>query len=120
MANVNRNAPANGFVPFNENTLSQHLFIEQTKPNGWQKNPSLTGIANGEANGHVYPSYASLDSIDTQEEPRSKPKDVYDAVLPSWRAAIRTKLVRIVEWESNVLAKLQVCRTFICQALTLI
>ncbi|KAG6865552.1 hypothetical protein C0991_001556 [Blastosporella zonata] len=33
--------------------------------------------------------------------------DVYDVTLPWWRAAIRRRLVKIVQWESQVIAKLQ-------------
>jgi hypothetical protein len=34
--------------------------------------------------------------------------DVYDATLPRWRAAIRRALVRRVEWETQVIARMQV------------
>jgi len=34
-------------------------------------------------------------------------KDVYDATLPWWRAAIRRRLVNVVHWESNVIARMQ-------------
>jgi hypothetical protein len=36
------------------------------------------------------------------------PEDVYTNTLPSWRAALRRKCVAVVEWESEVIAKLQV------------
>lgn len=110
MANVNRDALANGYVRFNEITPSKHVFIAQPKPNRQQleKHTPSTGITNGEAHGHAYTSYPSLDSPVSSDLPRSKPKDVYDAILPSWRAAIRTKLVQVVNWESMVLAEMQV------------
>jgi hypothetical protein len=39
-------------------------------------------------------------------------EDVYTNTLPSWRAALRRKSVAVVEWESEVIAKLQVCLPF--------
>jgi len=36
------------------------------------------------------------------------PEDVYTNTLPSWRAALRRKCVAVVEWESEVIVKLQV------------
>lgn len=36
------------------------------------------------------------------------PEEVYTSTLNWWRAAVRRRLVRIVEWESGVLAKVQV------------
>jgi hypothetical protein len=36
------------------------------------------------------------------------PEDVYANTLPSWRAALRRKCVAVVEWESEVIGKLQV------------
>jgi hypothetical protein len=38
--------------------------------------------------------------------------DVYDATLPVWRAGVRRWLVRSVEWESRVLAVMQVRPSF--------
>jgi hypothetical protein len=40
------------------------------------------------------------------------PEDVYTNTLPSWRAALRRKCVAVVEWESEVIVKLQVCLFF--------
>lgn len=40
--------------------------------------------------------------------PGIQPKDVYDASLPWWRAAIRRRLVASVQWESRVIARMQV------------
>ena len=40
------------------------------------------------------------------------PEDVYTNTLPSWRAALRRKCVAVVERESEVIVKLQVCRFF--------
>src|SRR5271155_221633 len=34
--------------------------------------------------------------------------NVYDATLPAWRAAIRRPLMRATEWESKILARMQV------------
>src|ERR1700722_5510322 len=34
--------------------------------------------------------------------------NVYDATLPAWRAAIRRPLIRATEWESKILARMQV------------
>ena len=42
-------------------------------------------------------------------DPPDGTKDVYDATLPWWRAAIRRRLVRIVERESLLIARMQVC-----------
>lgn len=36
------------------------------------------------------------------------PEDVYTNTLPPWRAALRRKCVAVVEWESEVIVKLQV------------
>jgi hypothetical protein len=38
--------------------------------------------------------------------------DAYDTTLSWWRAAIRRKLVKSVQWESEVLAKMQVSQLF--------
>ena len=42
-------------------------------------------------------------------DPPNGTKDVYDATLPWWRAAIRRRLVRIIEHESPLIARMQVC-----------
>ncbi|RDB18722.1 Dihydrosphingosine 1-phosphate phosphatase YSR3 [Hypsizygus marmoreus] len=39
--------------------------------------------------------------------PGRRPMDVYDATLPWWRAAIRRKLVKAVQKESKVIARMQ-------------
>lgn len=43
------------------------------------------------------------------------PEEVYTTTLSWWRAAVRRRLVGIVEWESGVLAQLQV-RRFLCSS----
>lgn len=40
--------------------------------------------------------------------PGRGPQDVYDVTLPRWRAAIRRRLVRTVQVESEIIAKMQV------------
>ena len=35
-------------------------------------------------------------------------QDVYDTTLPWWRAAVRSKLAKSVEWESGIIADMQV------------
>lgn len=40
--------------------------------------------------------------------PGRRPMDVYDTTLPWWRAAIRRKLVKTVQWESRAIARMQV------------
>ncbi|SRR6266550_3131060 len=42
------------------------------------------------------------------ESPGRLPVDVYDAMLPRWRADIRKRLLRTVELESKVIARMQV------------
>lgn len=58
--------------------------------------------------------HASRDSkLDNgADEPGRLPVDVYDVMLPRWRAAIRKRLVRTVERESQVIARMQVRRWF--------
>jgi len=46
-----------------------------------------------------------------------KPMDVYEATLPKWRAGVRRALVKSVQWESTVIADMQVGRlVFFCYA----
>ena len=40
------------------------------------------------------------------------PEEVYASTLPRWRNALRRKLVSCVEWETGVLASMQVCLFF--------
>jgi len=42
--------------------------------------------------------------------PGKKPMDVYEATLPKWRAGVRRALVKLVQWESTVIADMQVGR----------
>ena len=42
--------------------------------------------------------------------PGKKPMDVYEATLPKWRAGVRRALVKSVQWESTVIADMQVSR----------
>jgi len=42
--------------------------------------------------------------------PGKKPMDVYEATLPKWRAGVRRALVKSVQWESTVIADMQVGR----------
>ena len=41
--------------------------------------------------------------------PGCRSADAYDATLPWWRAAVRRKLLVVVQRESNVIARMQVC-----------
>ncbi|KAG6907686.1 hypothetical protein DXG01_007789 [Tephrocybe rancida] len=51
---------------------------------------------------------ASLRNLDEKDPtPGRLPMDVYDVTLPWWRAGIRRKLVTSVQWESEIIAKLQ-------------
>ena len=40
------------------------------------------------------------------------PEEIYASMLPSWRAALRRKCLAAVEWESEVIAQLQVRSPF--------
>jgi len=42
--------------------------------------------------------------------PGKKPMDVYEATLPKWRANVRRALVKSMQWESIVIADMQVGR----------
>jgi hypothetical protein len=42
-------------------------------------------------------------------------RDAYDATLAPWRGKIRRALVRTVEWESNVIANMQVRYATLCR-----
>ena len=42
------------------------------------------------------------------------PEEVYERTLSWWRAGIRRAILRNVEWESRVLAAMQVCGSFVC------
>ena len=44
----------------------------------------------------------------SDESPGRLPLDVYDAMLPRWRALIRKTLLRRVESESKIIARMQV------------
>jgi hypothetical protein len=98
---------------------------------GWQFSPTMTPHVNG--NGHwqstlpVKPhQYAPKSTSsrvampasklkDLQPTPTSAPndppdgiKDIYDATLPWWRAAIRRRLIQLVERETRLIARMQV------------
>ncbi|KAH0581654.1 hypothetical protein H2248_011351 [Termitomyces sp. 'cryptogamus'] len=47
------------------------------------------------------------DAFDDDATPGCLPTDAYDATLPRWRAVIRRRIVRSVQWESKVIARLQ-------------
>ncbi|KAG6827645.1 hypothetical protein H0H92_011011 [Tricholoma furcatifolium] len=49
------------------------------------------------------------DALEKDLTPGRLPTNAYDATLPSWRAAIRRRLVKSVKWESEVIARLQDC-----------
>ena len=40
------------------------------------------------------------------------PEEIYSSTLPSWRAALRQKCLAAVEWESKIIAQLQVRSPF--------
>ena len=42
------------------------------------------------------------------DTPGLQAQDVYDSTLPWWRAAVRSKMAKSVEWESGVIADMQV------------
>lgn len=42
------------------------------------------------------------------DTPGLQAQDVYDTTLPWWRAAVRSKLAKSIEWESRVIADMQV------------
>ncbi|KAF8056632.1 sphingosine-1-phosphate phosphatase [Lyophyllum atratum] len=50
-----------------------------------------------------------FDAKEASQEPTPgrRPMDVYDKTLPRWRAAVRRRLVKTVQWESEVIARLQ-------------
>ncbi|KAG6877124.1 hypothetical protein C0993_010127 [Termitomyces sp. T159_Od127] len=48
------------------------------------------------------------DPLDDESIPGRLPTDVYDATLPRWRAAVRRRIVKSVQWESQVIARLQI------------
>ena len=52
-------------------------------------------------------SYTSQPSLPTPDGPGLRPRDAYDS-LPWWRAAIRNKLLESLDWQSTVLANMQV------------
>lgn len=41
------------------------------------------------------------------------PEEIYSSTLPSWRAALRRQCVAEVEWETGVIAQLQVRSPFL-------
>jgi hypothetical protein len=52
-------------------------------------------------------SYTDQPSPPIPDGPGLRPRDAYDA-LPWWRAAIRNKLLESLDWQSTVLANMQV------------
>ncbi|KAG6887473.1 hypothetical protein C0992_012125 [Termitomyces sp. T32_za158] len=60
-----------------------------------------------------YPApFTNLDDhLEDEITPGRLPTDVYDVTLPRWRAAVRRRIVRSVQWESEVIAKLQTFRS---------
>jgi hypothetical protein len=53
------------------------------------------------------PSYAGQLSLSTPDTPGLRPRDAYDS-LPWWRTAIRDKLLESLDWQSTILANMQV------------
>lgn len=51
---------------------------------------------------------AKLKDLDDDATPGRQGADVYDKNLAWWRAWLRRKLVRTVQWESEIIAKMQV------------
>jgi hypothetical protein len=96
---------------------SQHLYTLQPQRKH-KPSPLSAGVTIDTLNGTpVRPASPSiLDSPAsplTPDTPGSLPTDAYDTILPWWRASIRRKLVKSVEWESRVLGKLQVHSTIL-------
>ncbi|KAG6871786.1 hypothetical protein C0995_016626 [Termitomyces sp. Mi166 len=58
-------------------------------------------------NGYPAPLANLDDGSDDDTTPGLLPTDVYDVTLPRWRAAIRRRIMRSVQWESKVIARLQ-------------
>ncbi|KAF9474578.1 hypothetical protein BDN70DRAFT_815445 [Pholiota conissans] len=50
---------------------------------------------------------SKLKALDDDVTPGRQGEDVYDANLSWWRAGLRRKLVRTVQWESKIIAKMQ-------------
>ena len=78
--------------------------------NGPTKVPLALGEKNSKAGLTIdtkSPPYAGPLSPLTPDSPGLRPRDAYDS-LPPWRTAIRNKLLESLEWQSAVLANMQV------------
>ncbi|KAF8839582.1 acid phosphatase/Vanadium-dependent haloperoxidase [Paxillus ammoniavirescens] len=72
---------------------------------GAQANPKiLISTTSTKLNPGVAPSHGYIPSRDT---PGQLPEDVYNAILPWWRTAIRAHILKAVARESPVLARMQ-------------
>jgi hypothetical protein len=91
------NAPANGCSAANEEKLPSHRQVFLPDPGLQRQRINAIGT-NRNLSGPV----------SALEPPGCQMKDVYDATLPWWRAAMRRKLLWSVERESVVIAKIQV------------
>lgn len=93
--------------------------VPSAAPNGKPEFRSPGIYLNGKSpysNGKVPLSHDVILRADT---PGTLPADVYDTTLPWWRAAIRRKLTQSIEWESRVLAKMQVRTYFILHSVSI-
>lgn len=76
--------------------------------------PSLNSHVSNGRTGSKLPTMQPLqDAVAPQvnssdKSPGQLPQDVYNSTLPWWRAATRAKLLKAVERESPVLARMQV------------
>ena len=50
---------------------------------------------------------SKLSVLDDDRTPGHHARDVYDTTLSWWRAGIRRKLVNMVHWESQIVARMQ-------------
>ncbi|KAJ7595976.1 sphingosine-1-phosphate phosphatase [Mycena floridula] len=65
--------------------------------------PKISGT-----NGSVYLTKASTDGfLKPTSDPKRRGADVYDTLLPWWRASVRRSLVKNLSWESRVIARMQ-------------
>lgn len=92
------------YASFPQEDLRNHTqyYSDEKHSNG----PVLDASANAGGNGTL----ADMDAANANTNvPAGRlPEEVYTNTLSPWRAAMRRQLVEIVEWESGVLAKVQV------------
>lgn len=118
-----RNPTGTSFSLDAQDSLSPSRIYSPLSPRDAQNN--IIGHKN-EKHPHAHVLDASVDSDDNHTLADNDaaniivsagrlPEEVYTTTLSWWRAAVRRRLVGIVEWESGVLAQLQV-RRFLCSS----